>query len=177
MALDAARFDELVAGHQGSVLRVCRAVLGDEALAADAAQDTFLRLWRQFGAQASAHLESPAAWLRRAALSSALDTARRRGVRAWIGSADEGALDAAPASAPTPLELASRGELSERLERALAELPESQRTVFRLRHHAGLPLSEVATLLGLALPTVKTHFARACLKLSASLRAFREDTR
>ena len=47
--------------------------------------------------------------------------------------------------------------------------------MFLLRHQGGLPLSEVARALGLGLPTVKTQFARACLKLQAGLRAFHPD--
>jgi RNA polymerase sigma-70 factor (ECF subfamily) len=168
-----ARFDDLVAGHHAAVLRICRAVLRDDALAADAAQETFLRLWRGFGTRAATALESPAAWLSRTALSASLDLARRRGLRAW------GAVDVDPARMPareaSPQEALERAELGARLERALAELPEGQRTVFRLRHQAELPLAEVAALLGVESSTVKTQFARACLRLSRQLRAFREE--
>ena len=48
-------------------------------------------------------------------------------------------------------------------------LPEGQRTVFQLRHFGCLPLAEVAETLDLALPTVKTQFARACLRLQSAL--------
>ena len=53
---------------------------------------------------------------------------------------------------------------------------QKQRTVFVLRHSGGLRLREVAETLGLALPTVKTHFARACLKLQTTLAAFDEGS-
>ena len=52
---------------------------------------------------------------------------------------------------------------------------EGQRTVFLLRHEGGLPLAEVAETLGVALPTVKTQFARACLKLQSRLRPYRPN--
>ncbi|HVS19317.1 MAG TPA: sigma factor, partial [Planctomycetota bacterium] len=97
----AARFEELVADHHASVRRVCRAVLRDEALASDAAQETFLRLWRAFGERAASALERPGAWLSRTALSASLDLARRRGLRAWGASeVDPAALASRDATPP-----------------------------------------------------------------------------
>ena len=169
----AERFEALVDDHHAAVLRVCRAVLRDEALAADAAQETFLRLWRAFGERAATTLERPGAWLSRTALSASLDLARRRSLRAWGASDVDPAATAARDASPP--EVLARAELAARLERALEALPEGQRTVFRLRHHAELPLAEVAELLGVERSTVKTQFARACLRLSRDLRAFGED--
>ncbi|MEW6074416.1 MAG: sigma-70 family RNA polymerase sigma factor [Planctomycetota bacterium] len=162
-----AAFDRLVAEHQRSVLRVCRAILGDEHLGADAAQETFVRLWRRLGAERRP--ERLDAWLRRVAVTAALDLRRRRAAR-------EEALARAPrreeaAERPPEEGLAAR-ELAERLARALERLPEGQRVVFQLRHSAGLSLAEVAATLGVSLPTVKTQFARACVKLHGALRPF-----
>ena len=81
------------------------------------------------------------------------------------------ARDPAP-SVPAPDERASLAELRERLERALRDLPGGQRTVFLLRHEGGLSLREVADTLGVALPTARTQFARACLRLQRGLREF-----
>lgn len=169
----AAGFDALLAEHERAVLRIARAVLRDEHLGADAAQEAFVRLWRRMGDSGAP--DRPAAWLRRAALSSALDLARRRGVRTHTEPSATDPESAAARPDAHPLARASESELRERLESALAELPEGQRTVFALRHDAGLGLREVADLLGLALPTVKTQFARACLRLQARLSAFRDD--
>lgn len=168
----ARRFDELVARNERGVLRLCRAVLRDEHLGADAAQEAFARLWRRLVARDAPALERPEAWLRSAALGAALDLARRREVRTRQ-EVEPAAEPAAPA--PTPLARAGERELRERLERALEDLSEGQRTVFLLRHEGGLSLREVAELLGLALPTVKTQFARACLRLQARLAPWRRD--
>jgi RNA polymerase sigma-70 factor (ECF subfamily) len=169
-------FEALVARHEHDVLRITRAVLRDEHLGADAAQEAFVRLWRRMGERGAA-LERPDAWLRRAALSAALDLVRRREVRARDVQREAHALEASPAAGPSPLTGASEAELRARLDQALARLPEGQRTVFVLRHDGGLALREVADLLGVSLPTVKTQFARACLRLQAHLSAFRDDVR
>jgi RNA polymerase sigma factor (sigma-70 family) len=169
----AAGFDALVAEHERSVLRITRAVLRDEHLGSDAAQETFVRLWRRMGETGAP--ERPGAWLRRAALSSALDLARRREARVHRETSTADPENALAQSDAHPLARVSEAELRQRLERALADLPEGQRAVFALRHDAGLELREVAEVLGVHLSTVKTQFARACLSLQARLSAFRDD--
>jgi RNA polymerase sigma factor (sigma-70 family) len=79
------------------------------------------------------------------------------------------------ADATAPESEARAAELARRFERALSELSEGQRTVFLLRHSGDLTLSEVAETLDVALPTVKTQFARACLKLQEKLATYRPD--
>jgi RNA polymerase sigma factor (sigma-70 family) len=169
-AMDAARvpFERVVAEHRGSVLRVCRSILRDEHLGADAAQETFLRLWHELASDRAPERLAP--WLRRVAVGVSLDRRKAR------GRAEERVLIREPEREPrverSPLDEAEAAELRGRYERALASLSESQRTIFLLRHAGGLALSEVAESLDIALATAKTHFARACLKLQAELQAF-----
>jgi len=160
----AGSFEDLVARHQGEVLRVCRSIVRDEHLGADAAQEAFVRLWRRIASGSAP--ESASAWLRRVAVSASIDLARRRAPRAFERPIDE----ALPERAREPMP----ADLAERFERALLELPDGQRTVFLLRHEGGLTLAEVADALGVAVPTAKTQFARACLKLQEKLAPFQE---
>jgi DNA-directed RNA polymerase specialized sigma24 family protein len=44
-----------------------------------------------------------------------------------------------------------------------------------MRHEGGLALTDIALTLGLSRETVRTHFARAALKLQAQLSAFRPE--
>ena len=165
-----AHFDELLDRHRGEVFRVCRSILGDDHLGADAAQETFLRLWNELGRGTS--LARAGAWLRRVAVRVSLDHARRRGARPTSELAAEPPSNAALAE---PSAAASRDELRRRLALALADLSDRQRTVFLLRHEAGLPLSAVADALGVSLPTAKTQFARAVLRLQNALADERPD--
>ena len=159
-------FDRLLAEHERDVLRVSRSVTRDAHLAADAAQETFLRLWQRL--QSGLSPERPGAWLQRVAVHAALDQRRARARRAeTLEPLDEGA---PLARAEDAAEHALLGrELSGRYERALATLSEGQRVVFLLKHEGGLTLAQAADALELALPTVKTQFARACLKLARAL--------
>ena len=169
-------FEELLARHERDVLRVCRSILRDDHLGADAAQETFVRLWRRI--TSGKRPEHSPAWLRRVAVSTSLDLARRRSsIAPGASVAEQIASDARrpEAVAPPPDARARSAELAQRLERALAELPDGQRTVFLLRHAGDLTLAEVAETLDVALPTVKTQFARACLKLQEKLAPYRPD--
>ncbi len=166
-------FDALVAEHGGRVLGICTSIVRDEHLGADAAQEAFLRLWHQL--RKSERPASLAAWLRTAAVSSALDLLRRRRVR--DDAAQVVGTQPAEEFAPDPSAPLEALELRMRLGSALQRLPEGQRGVFVLRHEAGLGLGEVARTLGVAESTVKTQFARACLRLQEHLAPFAPEIR
>ncbi len=168
---DVARFEQIVSRHRAPVLRVCRSILHDEHLGADAAQETFLRLWQRLDrtGPGSERPRQIGAWLKRVAVTASLNQLRIRG-RAI--ARDESSAAAEPTQERAPeAELASR-ELNERFERALTGLSDGQRTVFLLRHSGGMSLARVAELLGVSPTTVKTQFARAVLRLQTALRAF-----
>ena len=142
-----------------------------------------MRLWRRLDSdEAGGPPRSIGAWLRKAAVSSALDVARKRERRermleANAGKAGNTVRGEAAADDPRrgPAEETQRRELDARLAAALRELPEGQRTIFLLRHEGCLELREVAEALGVQTTTVKTQFARACLKLQSRLRWLQDD--
>lgn len=127
-------FEQVVAGHAATVLRVCRAVLGP-ADAEDAAADAFLAALEAYPRlPADANLE---AWLVTIAHRKAIDVARRAARRAVPVA------DLPPAAA--------RHDAAERdldLARSLATLPDKQRYTVVYHYLAGLPYAEVAALVG-----------------------------
>lgn len=159
-------FDALVRRHERAVFAVCRAILRDEHLGLDATQETFVRLWNSL--RAGRAPDDCTAWLKRTAVTSAIDVRRRREVRERA----QAFAHAPTPSEPAPPQVAGQAELEARLEAALDDLSEGQRTVFLLRHSGGNTLAEIATLLELEPSTVKTQFARACLKLQVRLSSF-----
>ena len=159
-------FDLLVERHAPGVFRVCRSILHDEHLGFDASQETFAKLWQHLNSGDAPERIGP--WLRRVALSTSLDLARKRRLRPVIEEDQQ----RAGAEHQRPLEQASLLELQSGLGRALGCLSEGQRTTFLLRHEGGFALAEIAELLEQSISTVKTQFARACLKLQAKLARF-----
>lgn len=128
-------FEDVVAEHGPTVLRVCRAVVGPVD-AEDAWSETFLSALRAYPQlPADANLE---AWLVTIAHRRALDVGRARSRRPT--PTDDMPDRAAPQADP-----ASRDP---DLWDALARLPAKQRQAVAYHYVAGLPFAEIADLLG-----------------------------
>jgi RNA polymerase sigma-70 factor, ECF subfamily len=135
-------------------------VIGDPALAEDAAQDAVERAFAALGRFDESRPFGP--WLKRIAVNLAIDHLRRsrRAVleddfatfRAWtLGEgADEG------------VELLAVAE-------AVAQLGMAKRMVIVLRYWLDLPLEEIAGMLGLPIGTVSSRLHRAVAELQSAL--------
>ena len=128
-------FEEVVARHGATVLRVCRAVVGPVD-AEDAWSETFLSALRAYpDLPADANVE---AWLVTIAHRRAVDVGRARSRRAVP-------TDTMPEHADARADPASRDP---DLWTALQRLPDKQRHAVAYHHIAGLPFSEIAVILG-----------------------------
>ena len=149
------------ARHAPALLACARAVLRDEALAHDAVQGAFCRVFSIPARRVDA-VEDPRAWMatlvRREALT-ALRSRRRAATRERSM-----ARVAAPGAARTP-DAGAGGDL----DRALHALPRRLREVLVLRHVAGLTFDQVALALGVPRGTVSTRHRRALEALRRAL--------
>lgn len=171
MAGASADFRALVDRHGAGVLRLCRSIVREEALSLDAAQETFVRLWRHLAAAGGA--EANASWIRRAAVSASIDLLRtHQAARHGTPASELEEHDPPAAAQRSPAAELADAELRRAFDAALAELPEGQRVVFQMRHEGGLTLGEIAESLDLAPTTVRTQFARAVLRLQSRLQRF-----
>jgi RNA polymerase sigma factor (sigma-70 family) len=128
-------FEEIVAQHGATVLRVCRAVLGP-ADAEDAWSETFLSAMRAYpDLPTGSNVE---AWLVTIAKRKAIDSHRRR-VRLPIPVED--IQDRPDPSSPDMAD-------SQELWTALEALPRKQREAVAYHYLAGLPYADVAEILG-----------------------------
>lgn len=144
-----------------AVYRLSYAILGNEADARDAAQETFVAAWRSIGA-----LRDPArldAWLQRTAVNAARQTiraARRRRIREIPSST---VVDLAARAAPAGSDDAAV------LDAALASLPVDQRTLLVLRHLEGRSIGEIAAILEVPDGTAKSRLFAARRALAAAV--------
>jgi len=167
-----ASFNALVGRHERAVYAVCLRILRDVPAAEDATQDTFLKAWQALGAFRGG-LVRP--WLLRIATNRCYDVIRARGRRP-ADSLDAEAFEVEPtwtSQAPpgeAPEAFAARAELSARLERALAGLPDDQRVTIVLADVQGYGYDEVAAITGVAVGTVKSRVSRARARLRDALR-------
>ena len=157
---DREAFARLVGRHQSMVRSVLRRLArGDQGLADDLAQETFLLAWRNLRHfRYDARLST---WLYRIALNAWLSHSRKRREE-LLGDPDDASLEPAPEPA---LPLAERLDL----ERAIASLPDGERAAIAACYYAGLTHEEAADALGIPLGTVKTHVLRAKARLRARL--------
>jgi len=167
---DLEAFARLVRLHQSRVrLQLRRLTRGDDALADDLAQETFVQAWLHLTEfRGDARL---ATWLHRIALSRYLQHARRPAPPLeWRDATGDRAADE-PRHDPRPTQ-----GLRLDVEQALQGLTEEQRLAIVHCFHLDLSHEEAAAVLGLPLGTLKSHLARAKERLRASLRPWSEES-
>jgi RNA polymerase sigma-70 factor (ECF subfamily) len=163
---DYASFEELVHRHASGVYHLALKMLHNAADAEEVLQDTFLAAYthlKDFRRQASFKT-----WVYRIAANQALTRLRKdkKKLELWL---DE-ETDMATADWTTdPEVMAEHEELRRRLMQAVDALPPAYRAVFWLRDVEGLSTQEVADVLDLEVPNVKTRLLRARLKLREML--------
>jgi RNA polymerase sigma-70 factor (ECF subfamily) len=167
---DAAAFEALVRSRMDAMYRLGLAILGDEADAADAAQMTFVAVWRQLPSLRD--LDRFDAWLQRAAVNSCRMVLRARGRRrireipmAEMEPVDQRALHVAVTERPD----------AEILRTAIGRLSLDQRAILALHHLDGRPLVEVAEILRIPVGTAKSRLFKARTELEKAIR--REERR
>jgi RNA polymerase sigma-70 factor (ECF subfamily) len=156
---DVDSFNQLVSRWERTIFALAYRTLGREEDARDVVQEAFLRAYRGLrGFKGEAKFSS---WLYRITLNLCRDWIRRER-RAPVVQPPEGTdavdlADTQAAPAESVEELVSRRELSRAVARAMAELPEEQRTAILLKEYHGLTFQEIADQLGCPLSTVKTR--------------------
>jgi RNA polymerase sigma factor (sigma-70 family) len=158
---DAEAFAELVRRHGPTVLAVCRRTAGDDHLADDAFQATFLVLARRAAdvrprAAVGAFLHGVA---RRTALRARAMAARRRAREAPVPTLPE-------SPAPCPAD----AEALRALDEEIARLPGHLRTAVVLVELEGRPRRAVAGQLGVPEGTLSSRLAKARKALAGRLR-------
>jgi len=171
---DEAAFEHLVHAHEAEVYRVCRRMLGSPEAAMDAAQDTFVRVFRSLG-----RFRGEAAfrtWVYGIAVNVCRNVLASRAHRTAARTAslsadgDRGALVLDfPDPGLDPERAAYGRELGRALETALGLVSPEHREVIVLREVEGLDYEEIAAALGCRLGTVKSRLARARAALMAAL--------
>ena len=132
--------------HEGPLLRYAQRITGDADRARDVVQETFLRLCRQQRAELDGHLVE---WLYTVCRRQALDVRRREQRMATLAPSE-----AVLSNGREPERHAEDQETAARALRLLAELPENQQRVLRLKFEHGLSYREIAEATGLSASNV-----------------------
>jgi len=164
---DRSAFEALVTRHRKAVYRLCWSAAGNHADADDAAQETFLRVFRALPSYDPGRPFLP--WLRRIAWNCGLTVRRDRQAGVPLVPGEEIPDPADPAEGPE--DAASGNEEKRRVAAAMADLPAELRTVLVLRAVEGLSYAEIAEAAGIPAGTVMSRLSRARERLVAALKA------
>ena len=163
VAGDPDAFGTLVSHHRDRLWGVALHTLGDREEAADALQDALLSAYR---AAATYRGEARVTtWLHRIVVNACLDRVRRKQARPTVPLPDRDG----PGDPADPRDDLGARETALEVEAALAALPYDQRVAILLVDVHGMPVDEVAAVLGVPNGTVKSRCSRGRARLALSL--------
>jgi RNA polymerase sigma-70 factor, ECF subfamily len=159
--------EQLVRRHYQPLIRYLQRLAGDDHLAEELHQQTWLSVLEHLGKfDVTGGAGGFKAWLFRIATNKANDHWRSHGRER---NAKEGLRLVTEEAAPWAGEAAQGNEDKDKLMAAVAQLPENQRQVLLLRYYADMKFVEIAKLLGCPLNTALGRMHKAVLKLKQLL--------
>ncbi len=155
-------FEDLYRAHQAGIYTFIRSQVREAELAADLAQQTFVRAWeslpklREVGAFRG--------WLHRIALNLIRDEAKSGRARLEVAASaleDYDLAEMAGSDEDTLVRTVVASELKQQVQAALRALPDEQRQAVVMHHLEGMPVVEIAQAMGVRPGTVMSRLARA----------------
>ena len=153
---DREAFELIVAAKAEPLFRTAMAIVGNEADARDATQESFINAWRSFSRLRD--LERFDAWLGRILINQCRMTLRHRGRVREIAISDY-----------TDSPRAALADSTSDFDAAFDRLSVDQRSLLVLHHMHGYDVREIAGWLGIPAGTVKWRLSRARRALTAEL--------
>jgi RNA polymerase sigma-70 factor (ECF subfamily) len=175
---DVDAFNRLVLAYQDLVYTQAYRMIGENAAAADTAQDAFISAYHHIRSFRGGSFK---AWLLRIVTNACYDELRRRKRRPTVAlePVDESGEEI---ESPhwmedpneTPEAHLDRAELNNAIQHCLEGLPAEFRAAVVLVDIQGMDYIEAATVIGKPLGTIKSRLARARLRLRDCLQGFTE---
>jgi RNA polymerase sigma-70 factor (ECF subfamily) len=154
--------------HGGAGYSLAHRIVGDRAAAEDVTQEAFLSIWRS-SARYDPARGSVRSWTLGIVRNRAIDALRRAsGPTPKLDLDDEVLLEGRAAAELTDSEVIRR-DVAERVRGALGQLPQEQSQVIALAYFGGFSHSEIASMLGAPLGTIKGRMRLGLEKLRDTL--------
>jgi len=169
---DMRAFEELVARHRDKIYARAYSMMRNEEEAIDLSQEAWVKGWqrlKQFQGDSSF-----GTWMTRIVINLCLDQLRKhkrqRTESIEAMSEESGGVERQmPVITVNPTAGLERGELRQRIDRALGQLSEAHRTVMVLHEFEEMEYKEIATTMGCSIGTVMSRLFYARRKMAALL--------
>jgi RNA polymerase sigma-70 factor (ECF subfamily) len=162
---DEGALSELYDRYHRLIFSIALKVVGDSSIAEEITLDIFTRVWEK----ADSYRQEQAkvtTWMARMTRNRSIDILRREGVRPMKDSIGWAEVTHQPAADnPSPEAAAQLAIQKERVRKAVATLPDTQKEALALAYFKGLTHSEIANELGIPLGTVKGRIRSGMGKL------------
>jgi RNA polymerase sigma-70 factor (ECF subfamily) len=171
---DTSAFEQLIERHQALVTGTVARMLGSNSDVEDIAQQVFIRVWRS--APRYKHRAKFTTWLlkitRNLVFNELRRTKRHPHVPFQPPDAPAEELPIKDDVIPGPDTSLLQNELQHAIENAIARLPEAQRMALVLRRYEELSYEEIADVLDLTVPAIKSLLFRARTELRTRLNKY-----
>ncbi len=152
--------------HIGALFPIAVRILRDTAESEDVLHDAFVLVAQRAGQYVAAR-GSVIAWLTTLVRNLTIDRVRRRNRNAAL--AREVHVSVPPTPSVGPEQILLTGGARVEVQRALADLPETQRSTLYIAFYEGLTYAEIAEREGVPVGTIKSRAARAIASLRFAL--------
>jgi RNA polymerase sigma-70 factor (ECF subfamily) len=169
---DADAFQVVYERHSRAAFSLAYRMCGARSAAEDVVQEAFLSLWRS-GARYDRARGSVRTWVLGIVHNRAIDALRRSIVHDRRRASDEGIEERFEAPDRTDAEVARRDEAAE-IRAALRTLPDEQCRVIELAYFGGFTHTEIASMVGAPIGTVKGRMRLGLEKMRGQLGEMRE---
>jgi RNA polymerase sigma-70 factor (ECF subfamily) len=170
---DTAALEKLIERHQTLVLGTVARMLGSNSEVDDIAQQVFVRVWKSAGRYVPRAKFTT--WLLKITRNLVFNELRRSKRHAHVPMQMEPEAEDIPIkdeAVQTPDASLLEAELQQAIESAITELPDSQRMAVVLRRYEDLSYDQIAEVLDLSVPAVKSLLFRARTELRARLAVY-----
>lgn len=172
---DMEAFQSLIEAHQARVVGTVARMLGDEIDSEDIAQQVFIRVWKSAGRyQPTAKFTTWLFKITRNLVFNELRRRKRHPVTPLQLEEEEHFFQPADTVGKSPDASLLDSELNDAIQMAIDALPETQRMAIVLRRYEDMPYEEIAEVLELSVPAVKSVLFRARAELRVRLRKYLE---
>lgn len=175
---DYAGFDALVRKYQDRIFGVCLLFLNDRDDADDAAQEVFIKAYRNLSRfKGKAQFST---WLYRIAVNHCLNLVRARRRRKMLTlfsrlKSTEKLHLLETAGGEDPQMRMEQTEIEQKVAKAIELLPDDQRTALILHRYEGLSYQEIAGVMGVSVACIEARLFRAKKKLAKLLGALGKE--